>query len=224
MKSLNSLNMEYMKKLNQLNSDNKEAFMIVSNYVKYDFKKSESVSMDLLNDILDHLLEAQSNGVKTNEFFGDDLQGYANELVKELPNNKVNRWKWFYIFFTTLTIGSLALPFGIIDYIKLLITGSPLRLPLYSILIVLLVFILVQILLIKFTIEKSRLSDLNSTKTKIIFIGCFLIMLFIPIFLTTTFPVGQIIDVNHWMFILVGLTSILVSIWIYINKVKDGGH
>lgn len=224
MKSLNSLNMEYVKKLNQLNSDNKEAFMIVSNYVKYDFKKSESVSMDLLNDILDHLLEAQSNGVKTNEFFGDDLQGYANELVKELPNNKVNRWKWFYIFLTTLTIGSLALPFGIIDYIKLLITGSPLRLPLYSILIVLLVFILVQILLIKFTIEKSRLSDLNSTNTKVIFIGCFLIMLFIPIVLTTTFPVGQIIDVNHWMLILVGLTSTLVSIWIYINKVKNGGY
>ncbi|GGB01424.1 DUF1129 family protein [Macrococcus hajekii] len=82
------LGKEIENKEKQMNIDFYNDFSSIRRYIMTDFSLSHHQSLELLNELADHILESQSNGATAQEFFGDNLELYANELVEELPTEK----------------------------------------------------------------------------------------------------------------------------------------
>lgn len=77
---------ENNKKRKQLNEADLEVYEDFLLYVRTDLRVNEHDSEVLLLDVLDHLLEAVSNGTSAIEFFGHDVKGHADDILDELPN------------------------------------------------------------------------------------------------------------------------------------------
>ncbi|TDM04678.1 DUF1129 family protein [Macrococcus carouselicus] len=76
----------------QMNPDFQSGFSQISRYITTDFSLSHHQSLELLNDLADHILESQASSTTALQFFGDDLASFADELVEELPKEK-NKFK-----------------------------------------------------------------------------------------------------------------------------------
>lgn len=113
MSKLNEMDLIYQRKLRQLTLTNKETFLKVRNELKMDYKLQEREVDNLLSDILDHLIDAQNNGVTTQEFFGNDTKQFSKDLFEELPKNKFTHPLWYILFMSTLTIASILIPLWI---------------------------------------------------------------------------------------------------------------
>jgi DNA-binding ferritin-like protein (Dps family) len=78
---------------------------------------------ELLLEILEHLIEAQSQGRSAKDLFGDDPVAYCRELVSELPKPSLRERLWHYgvvmwgtltwYFFAEFVDGLLTKVFGI---------------------------------------------------------------------------------------------------------------
>lgn len=75
------------KKREKLNEENLKYYEDMLVYLRLSFLKSEQETEELLNELLDHLLEAQEEGKDFTEVFGDDPKQYANELLGEIPKS-----------------------------------------------------------------------------------------------------------------------------------------
>lgn len=60
------------KKREKLNEENLKYYEDMLVYLRLSFLKSEQETEELLNELLDHLLEAQEEGKDFTEVFGDD--------------------------------------------------------------------------------------------------------------------------------------------------------
>lgn len=80
-------------KREELTPDNLKVYEQVLMYLRCDLSISERVTEVTLMDLLDHLLEAQMHNVTTEEFFGNDPEQFAKDLVAEIPKeSKRNMW------------------------------------------------------------------------------------------------------------------------------------
>lgn len=82
-KQLIKENNEKRKQLNETDLEVYEDFLL---YVRTDLRVNEHESEVILMDVLDHLLEAVSNGTTAIEFFCHDVKGHADDILNELPN------------------------------------------------------------------------------------------------------------------------------------------
>nr|WP_263314047.1 DUF1129 domain-containing protein [Mammaliicoccus sp. Marseille-Q6498] len=73
-------------KRKQLNEEDLEVYEDFLLYIRTDLRVNEYDSEVILIDVLDHLLEATKDGTSAIEFFGHDVKGHADEILKELPN------------------------------------------------------------------------------------------------------------------------------------------
>lgn len=107
-----SLNNVKRKKLNNENLKMYEKILI---YLRAEWRLSDRHTEEVLNDLLDHLLESQENGMTAQEFFGEDPEQFAKALVEELPaQNKRNTFN-FITALLFISIGFLTLVNGIVD-------------------------------------------------------------------------------------------------------------
>lgn len=102
-----------------LSPSNLKEYERVLMYLRCEWRLQSEATEEVLNDLIDHLLEAQSQGVTTEEFFGEDTMQFAKELVDELPREH-NRNIMMFLF--TITLYPLAMIL-IFDGISNLITS-----------------------------------------------------------------------------------------------------
>ncbi|WP_416149866.1 DUF1129 family protein [Salipaludibacillus sp. HK11] len=111
-KALIELNNESREKLTDDNKKYYEKFLI---YIRLSSSKSEKETEEILYEILEHLLEAQADGKKPEDVFGDNPKEYADEIIGELP--KMLKQKQFNngLLIISNFLGVFALAFGIIN-------------------------------------------------------------------------------------------------------------
>lgn len=115
-KQLISENNEKRKLLNKKNEKYYDDMLV---YIRLKAKSSEQQSEEILMELLNHLIEGQRDEKTAEAIFGDDPKGYADELIGELPKEKlINRFPFFsYLLVYLMSI------FLMIRGIALLISG-----------------------------------------------------------------------------------------------------
>lgn len=220
MARLNEMDVDYQRKLKQLTPSNKLEFLKLRNALKYDFKVKERAADTVLSDILDHLLEAQKNGVSTKEFFGSDTRQFTNDLYNELPKNKMTHPLWYFIFILFLTIGSQTLPFGLISQIKFWVTGRYFPINLDATLLSLTVFIILLTTAIFITIHAMKNNIYSTNKGKLRVIPFYIAMIFIPLAIFFLNFDKNLSEPAGYILILIGILSLIIAVLTYKKKIS----
>src|SRR5699024_10803564 len=80
---------EIIKEINEkselLNDGNEKDFEDMLLYIRIASTKSELETETILLQLLDHILEAQAEGRRVKDVFGEDLKAYCQEIIDEIP-------------------------------------------------------------------------------------------------------------------------------------------
>ncbi|MDF1508461.1 DUF1129 family protein [Robertmurraya sp. DFI.2.37] len=79
---------ENNRKRELLTPENEAYYSDLLIYIRLKFRLSEQHTEEVLMELLDHLLEGQRIGKTGKDIFGDDLKGYADEIIEQLPKSK----------------------------------------------------------------------------------------------------------------------------------------
>lgn len=132
MTNLNELNIPYVRKVNQLRPKNKEAFQYVARKITNNVMLSEDESDEMIEEILEDLLIAQSNGTTAQEFFGNDLDAFVEDLSEELPKRTFKSFLINIIFHLNMILIIAFSILGFTDVISIASEGKHIDLPIYS--------------------------------------------------------------------------------------------
>ncbi|RHW41169.1 DUF1129 family protein [Neobacillus notoginsengisoli] len=77
------------QKRGELTKENEKIYSDFMVYIRLQLTLSEQQSEELLMEILDHLIEAQTEGKPANVLFGNDPKKFTDELIADIP--KENR-------------------------------------------------------------------------------------------------------------------------------------
>lgn len=209
------------KKREQLNEEDLEVYEDFLLYVRTDLRVSEHETEVILNDVLDHLLEATSNGRSAIEFFGHDVKGHADEILEELPNesNKaimnmiVMGMVYFYsIYFITSGIAGIFADYktSLLSLISMLII-----VPIAGFFIVKALFRIIQ----KYIFDKSKYKMLKESLYGGIIVG--IIPAIIIIGPNIAFGDMTKVYIPWWLYIIVGVAIYGIYKLIGSNK-KEG--
>lgn len=88
---------ENNKKRSQLTKENLKYYEDILLYIRLSFSKIEREAEEILSELLDHLLEAQKEGKRAEEVFGNDPKQYTQDIIDELP--KMSLQKGIQLFF-----------------------------------------------------------------------------------------------------------------------------
>ncbi|WP_414043819.1 DUF1129 family protein [Macrococcus sp. EM39E] len=132
MTSLNEMNIEYVRKVNQLRPKNKEAFEYVASCITNNVMLSEDESDEMILEILEDLIIAQSNCTSAEHFFGNDLDSFISDLTKELPKRTVKSFLVNIIFNLSIVLIIMFFILGFTDIILLASEGEHIDIPIYS--------------------------------------------------------------------------------------------
>lgn len=117
METTKELIQENNDKRELLTEDNKKIYEDFLVYLRTDLRIDEHQGEDILMEILNHLLEAQNDGVPAYEIFGNDPKEYADELIIQLPSEK-KRGRTAFIASQFLSIiGFLLIIQGVLNFI-----------------------------------------------------------------------------------------------------------
>lgn len=111
-KELIELNNEKRKHLNEANLAYYENMLI---YIRSASNKSEQQTEELLLELLEHLLQAQSEGKNATDIFGYNPEAYCKELIQELPRENYKEQIPFAIRIIFQTLGMFSLLYGLIN-------------------------------------------------------------------------------------------------------------
>lgn len=104
-------------KRKKLNNENLEMYEKILTYLRAEWRLSDRYTEEVLNDLLDHLLESQENGMTTEEFFSDDPEQFAKDLVAEIPEHSKRNAFIFIAALFFISIGYLTLANGFAEMI-----------------------------------------------------------------------------------------------------------
>ena len=107
-----------------LTEENKKYYEDMLIYLRLSFQKSERETEELLNELLDHLLEAQEEGKDVKELFGDNPKQYANELLGEMPKAITKDMFGLFLLATVSFFASVLLFKGVINSIIYYVFGK----------------------------------------------------------------------------------------------------
>ncbi|WP_414051038.1 DUF1129 family protein [Macrococcus animalis] len=220
MSKLNEMDVVYQRKLKQLIPSNKEQFLKVRNALKMDFKLQEREVDSLLSDILDHLIEAQNNGVSTQEFFGNDTKQFTQDLFDELPKNKLIHPLWYILFTISLTTASFLIPFGLLSQIKYAITGSYVPINSNLSLLSLLVFIVLLTTAIFVTIHLMKTNTYSSKKGKTMTLPFYFAMIFLPLVIYFFGYNKNLSEPPGYIIFIIGIPFLIICIITYKKKLS----
>ncbi|WP_414044830.1 DUF1129 family protein [Macrococcus equi] len=220
MPKLNEMDVDYQRKLNQLSPSNKIEFLKVRNTLKFDFKIQEKEADNILSDILDHLIDAQNNGISTNQFFGNDTKQFTQELFDELPRNNPTYHLWYIMFIFSLTAASFLLPLGILSQIKYWITKTYIPINIFSALLSTSVFAILLTIAIFNTISSMKHNTFNSLKGKVLTIPIYWVMTFIPLVIYFLGYDKNLTEVPGYLMMIIGFPFLFITILTFKKKIS----
>lgn len=208
-------------KREQLTEDNKQLYEEFLMYLRTDLRIEEHQGEEILMEILNHLLEAQADGVSAGEIFGNDPKGFADELIAELPSEK-KRGRTGFIAGQFLSIaGFLLIVQGIMTFILPYFTETDTSVGLGNILllgvlitIVVLVAIRVVFSLIRQSLFKEhpkKAERMAMLKAAVYGMAGFGIIMAAAVFVP---DFGPVINMAWWVYIAAGLVLYAVSKWV----------
>lgn len=100
-----------------LNIENRQDYEDMLEYIRMHHNKSEQQTEELLIELLDHLLDAQDQGKSAKDIFGDDLKAYCQELIIELPVERISINLMFISYLVLNLLGLIGMFVGIVDFI-----------------------------------------------------------------------------------------------------------
>ncbi|MCT2534935.1 DUF1129 family protein [Aquibacillus koreensis] len=112
-KDIIQLNNEQREKLSEENLQIYEDMLI---YIRLKSNKSEQQTEEVLLELLDHMLEAQAEGKKASDIFGEDYKGYCDELIKEIPGEKSSTIALFLGFIIIQFIAIISFVHGALGF------------------------------------------------------------------------------------------------------------
>jgi uncharacterized membrane-anchored protein len=86
-------------------------------YIRLQFFLSEQQSEEILMEILDHLIEGQNNGKTAQVIFGKDPKVFADEIIRQIPNENKNNMVRFISVIAFNLLGLFLIVRGIILFI-----------------------------------------------------------------------------------------------------------
>lgn len=110
-KELIALNNEKRKELTEENEQYYDDMLI---YIRLSSGKSEQQTEEILVELLDHVLQAQTEGRTAKDVFGDDPEAYCKELIEEIPKETRKRQIRFSIYIILQFLGIIIFFNGII--------------------------------------------------------------------------------------------------------------
>jgi uncharacterized membrane-anchored protein len=79
------------RRRSELTPENEKYYSDFLIYIRLQFFLSEQQSEEVLMEILDHLIDGQNEGKTASVIFGDDPKVFADEIIRQIPNeNKKN--------------------------------------------------------------------------------------------------------------------------------------
>jgi DNA-binding ferritin-like protein (Dps family) len=205
-------------KRKQLNEHNEEYYDKMLVYIRSHLTISEQQSEELLMELLDHLLEAQSNGKTAEEVFGDDPKAYCDELIRQLPKEKRMSAAFFIGYLIFQLAGWTAVVKGGIETIAEFFTDLDHTFYLGSAVIIFLIetiILLFVVAAIMFGIKRSVFETRNKVKDSFIAgsVGSIVILSFILVRRWVP-EFGYRIEAGGVVFFILGLIILAVSKWV----------
>lgn len=105
------------KKREQLTIDNSEYYGDMLVYIRTNFNKSERYTEEVLLEMLEHLLQAQSEGKTARDVFGEDPKAYCQEIIEEIPSEKKTNRVPFVFYIVMNLAGIVSLTAGIVGIV-----------------------------------------------------------------------------------------------------------
>src|SRR5690606_4413463 len=97
-----------------LNKENEAYYSGLLIYIRTSFNKSERETEEILIEVLDHLLDAQTEGRTAEEVFGNDPKAYAREIVGELPTALPKSVTKLLLMMGCIFLGTFAFASGVL--------------------------------------------------------------------------------------------------------------
>ncbi|PMC40237.1 DUF1129 domain-containing protein [Bacillus sp. UMB0899] len=203
------------KKRKELSKENEEYYSNMLIYIRTNVTASEQQSEELLMELLDHLIEAQAEGKRAEDVFGDNPSAYCDEMLKQLPKEP-GKSTLFFIGFLLLQLARIfAIVNGIGDIIIHFIRDSNQTVYVGTAVVTFFIvaaIIFLDVFLILKWLQKSVYKVPNKVKD---FLTLFFIitpsiigMIFIPKFIP---PFGYTIEVGGFLYLLVGGAAFIIS-------------
>lgn len=205
------------QKRKELTKENEEYYGKMLVYIRTNMVVSEQQSEELLMELLDHLIEAQADGKRAVEIFGENPAAYCDEMIKQLPKEPGKNAAFFIGFLLVQLAGIIAVVNGIGDIIIHYFKDS--TEPVYIgtaigsfIIIAMIIFLDVYVILKWLQQSVYKVSN----KVKDFFLLFFVItlsligMVFLPKLLP---PFGYAIEVGGFLYLVVGAATLILLKW-----------
>lgn len=108
------LNNEKREKLNEINLKYYEDMLV---YIRLSGSLSEQQTEEILLELLDHLLVAQTEDKTAIDIFGDNLQAYCNEIINELPKEDKKNTLMFFTYIIMFSISLFLISYSGLGYV-----------------------------------------------------------------------------------------------------------
>ncbi|AXI08016.1 DUF1129 domain-containing protein [Oceanobacillus zhaokaii] len=217
------------KEIVQINND-KRKMLTAENLAYYEdmlvyirlnnVNKSEQQTEEVLLELLEHLLLAQTEGKTAKDIFGNDLKEYCNEVIEEIPGEKTNDIVKFLSFVIIQFLAIISLCHGFIGfglhYFFDLGAGS-MTFQLGSGIIIIVGYLILLYLFVKVILQWVKRTSFKEKKAKkwVEFLQVWIIsMVFIGLFILIPIVVpdfGKTISLPILTFAVVGIILYLVS-------------
>ncbi|RDW15064.1 DUF1129 family protein [Oceanobacillus chungangensis] len=112
-KDIVQLNNDKRKMLHEENLAYYEDMLI---YIRLNANKSEQQTEEVLLELLEHLLHAQTEGKTAKDVFGDDLKAYCDEVIEEIPSEQTKDTAKLLSFIVIQFLAIISLCHGIISF------------------------------------------------------------------------------------------------------------
>ncbi|MBR7795461.1 DUF1129 family protein [Agaribacter marinus] len=206
------------KKRKLLTKENEEYYDKMLVYIRTSLAISEQQSEELLMEILDHIIEAQNEGKRAEDVFGETPAAYCNEIIKQLPKEPGKSTAFFIGFLLLQLAGLIAVIHGIGDVIIHYFKDSNQTVYIGTAFVtffIVAVIIFLDVFLILKWLQQSVYKVSNKVKDffSIFFIviisllGMILLPRFIP-------PFGYAIEVGGFVYLILGVATLIISKWL----------
>ncbi|WP_059052310.1 DUF1048 domain-containing protein [Paenibacillus senegalimassiliensis] len=99
-----------------LNKENLKVYEDAMIYIRLN-ARSEYATESILLELLEHLIEAQQHGKSAQDVFGDDLHGYCDALIADIPHQSKQSWILEILRYATILFGGLFAVYTIVQFL-----------------------------------------------------------------------------------------------------------
>ncbi len=206
------------QKREQLNKENEEYYEKMLVYMRAHLFLSEQQTEELLMELLDHLLEAQAQGKRAEDVFGENPVAYCDDMIKQLPKEQMKSTALFVGYLVLYLAGWLALIRGL-ALLALQLLKQEMEQTVYLgkevvIFLITVVFIFLSVWLVLKVMKRTIYTEVHKFKMFmtffLIFASCIGVIFFAPRLVP---PFGMAVTIGWYVYLFMGGVLIAVTKW-----------